>query len=87
LRDLLDTICEKAQIVRAIGDLLSTVDPHELEADTVRTLGLLLLREGDILLGAAKRPRAGSQRQGHAMKSGTSGTKWDTSGTVPLSRG
>jgi hypothetical protein len=72
--DLLDTICERVQLVRAIGDVLSAVDPQDLEAGTVRTLGLLVLREAGLLLEALKRS---------AVKSGTSGT----SGTKPLSRG
>jgi hypothetical protein len=40
--DLLDLIREKAMTVRAIADVLSVVDAHELEADTTRSLGMLI---------------------------------------------
>jgi hypothetical protein len=43
--DLVDRIREKAITVRAIADVLSVVDTQDLEPDTVRSLGMLILAE------------------------------------------
>jgi hypothetical protein len=51
--ELVDRIREKAMTVRAIADVLSAVDA-ELEANTVRSLGVLLLMEVDGILSALK---------------------------------
>jgi hypothetical protein len=49
----IDRIREKAMTVRALADVLSAVDA-ELEANTVRSLGVLLLMEVDGILSTLK---------------------------------
>jgi hypothetical protein len=51
--ELVDRIREKAMSVRAIADVLSCVEA-ELEPNTVRSLGVLLLVEVDGILSALK---------------------------------
>ncbi len=75
--DLVDRMCEKAEVVRAVGDVLSVVEAHELEPATLRTLGVLLLQDAGFLLEALERIAS--------MKSGSTGSVWVTSGSDPLS--
>jgi hypothetical protein len=51
--ELVDRIREKAMTIRAIADVLSCVEA-ELESNTVRSLGVLLLVEVDGILSALK---------------------------------
>jgi hypothetical protein len=51
--EAVDRIREKAMTVRAIADVLSCVEA-ELEPNTVRSLGVLLLIEADAIVAALK---------------------------------
>jgi hypothetical protein len=60
----LDLIGEKAVTVRAIADVLSAVDSTELEPDTVRSLGMLLLVELEGIFASLKRLAAWGRKGG-----------------------
>jgi len=62
--ELLDLIREKAMTVRAIADVVSVVDAHELEPDTLRSLGILLLAETGSMLAALDRLGSWGKRKG-----------------------
>jgi hypothetical protein len=62
--DLLDLIREKAMTVRAIADVLGVVDAHELEPDTLRSLGVLFLAETGSMLAALDRLGSWGKRKG-----------------------
>ncbi len=51
-RDLVDRIREKVMTVRAIADVLTVVDTQDLQPDTVRSLGMLILAEIAAILAA-----------------------------------
>jgi hypothetical protein len=68
----LESIHEKAMTVRAIADVLSAavqwpalgVDATELEPDTVRSLGMLLLYQVEAIFAALKSLAAWGKRGG-----------------------
>lgn len=66
----LDSIHEKAMTVRAIADVLSAVDATELEPDTVRSLGMLLLLQVQAIFAALKSLAAWGKRGGSVARPG-----------------
>jgi hypothetical protein len=60
----IDRIHEKAETVRAIADVLSAVDSSDLEPNTVRSLGMLLLLQVEAIFAALKRLAALGKRSG-----------------------
>jgi hypothetical protein len=63
-RELVDRLWQKAVTVRAIADVLSAVDATELEPNTVRSLGMLLLVEVEAIFAALKRLSSWGRRGG-----------------------
>ncbi len=63
-RELVDRLWQKTVTVRAIADVLSAVDATELEPDTVRSLGMLLLVEVEAIFAALKRLSSWGRRGG-----------------------
>ena len=60
----LDRIHEKAETIRAIADVLSAVDATELEPNTVRSLGMLLLLQVEAIFAALKRLGSWGKQRG-----------------------
>jgi hypothetical protein len=53
-REVVDRIQEKALAVRAIADVLTVVDTQDLDPNTVRSLGMLILAEVAGILAALR---------------------------------
>jgi hypothetical protein len=53
-REAVDRIQEKAMAVRAIADVLTVVDTQDLDPNTVRSLGMLILAEVAGILAALR---------------------------------
>ena len=61
--DFIDIMREEIEKIRAVSDVLSTVCTSELEENTARTLGMLLLSSARVLQEKLKGLEIGEKRE------------------------